>query len=152
MRQYIPYHVTSAQVRTHPIAYLVATLAVVLVACLNPKRDDAANSAACNALANSLAIQAQTFVTQAQTIRAQHVSLQDYDREMIAAINTRRAAIQATKLTELSVSDEFAGCSGSRLDELRDRAQQEMANLRDYLNDFNRALKTDPQGVFIDEP
>jgi hypothetical protein len=71
---------------------------------------------------------------------------------MIAAIAARRTAIQATELTELSVSEEIAGCSGNRLDDLRSRAQQEMANLRDYLNDFNRALRSDPQGVFIDSP
>jgi len=26
-----------------------------------------------------------------------------------------------------------------------------MAYLRAYLNDFNRALKTDPEGVFVDD-
>ena len=130
----------------------MVALAVVLVACLSHKRDDSSNYAACNALAKSLAVQEQTFVTQAQAIRAQHVLLVEYDREMISALTARRAAIQATNLTELSVSEEFAGCSGSRLDELRDRAQQQMANLRDYLNDFNRALKTDPEGVYIDQP
>jgi hypothetical protein len=121
-------------------------------ACTCPKRDAAANSAACDALAKTLAIQEQTFVSEAQTIRAQHLFVREYDRQMIAAITGRRAAIQATKLTELSVSDEFAGCSGDRLDDLRDRAQREMVNLRAYLNDFNRALKTDPEGVFIDAP
>jgi len=103
-------------------------------------------------LAKSLAIQEQTFVTEARTIRAQHLLVREYDRQMIAALDSRRTAIQATKLTELSVSDEFAGCSGNRLEELRDRAQREMTNLRAYLNDFNRALKSDPEGVFIDEP
>ena len=134
------------------VAHLVAVLAVVLGACTCPKRDDAANSAACDALTKTLAVQEQTFVTDAQTIRAGHLLLREYDRRMIAAIAARRAAIQATKLTELSVSDEFAGCSGDRLDELRHRAQREMANLRAYLDDFNRALKTDPEDVFIDEP
>jgi len=71
---------------------------------------------------------------------------------MIAMITDRRTALQATKLTELSVSDEISGCSGQPLDDLRHRAQQELANLRSYLNDFNRALKTDPDGVFIDTP
>ncbi len=138
--------------RTLPAAYAVAALAIGLGACSSPKRNDAANAAACNALSASLAIQEQTFVTQAQTIRAQHIDLQEYDRQMIAAIAARRTAIQATELTELSVSEEIAGCSGNRLDDLRSRAQQEMANLRDYLNDFNRALRSDPQGVFIDSP
>jgi hypothetical protein len=50
------------------------------------------------------------------------------------------------------VADEVAGCSGKQLDDLRYRAQQELANMRSYLNDFNRALKTDPDGVFIDAP
>jgi len=138
-------------VRTLLVAHLVA-LAAVLGACNCPKRDAAANSAACDALAKSLAIQEQTFVTQAQTIRAKHLLVREYDRQMIAALDARRAAIQATKLTELSVSDEFAGCSGNRLEELHDRAQREMTNLRAYINDFNRALKTDPEGVYIDEP
>ena len=91
-------------------------------------------------------------MTQAQTIRTQHLLLQDYDRRMIDAINAQRKAILASRLTELSVSDELAGCSGPKLDDLRHRAQQEMSNLRGFLNDFNRALKTDPPGVYIDQP
>jgi hypothetical protein len=130
----------------------VAALAIILAACSSPSQNAAANTAACNALAKSLADQEQIFVTQAQAIRAQHLLLQDYDRQMIDAINARRKAIQATRLTELSVSDEVAGCSGQQLDDLRDRAQVEMSNLRGYLNDFNRALKYDPAGIFIDEP
>jgi hypothetical protein len=125
---------------------------LVLGACSGPSRNAAANTAACNALAKSLTDQEQSFVTQAQAIRAKHVLLQDYDREMIDAIDARRRAIQATKLTELSVSDVVDGCSGPELDNLRYRAQVEMSNLRAYLNDFNRALKTDPAGIFIDQP
>jgi hypothetical protein len=130
----------------------LAALAVVLGACSGPRRDTAENAAACSALAKILSDQEQGFVNQAQSIRARHVAIQEYDREMIDAIIERRKGIQQTKLTELSVSEEVSGCSGSRLDELRYRAQQEMANLRDFLNDFNRALKTDPSDVFIDAP
>jgi hypothetical protein len=130
----------------------LAALAVVLGACSGPRRDSAENAAACGALAKVLSEQEQGFVNQAQSIRARHLLLQEYDREMITAITERRKAIQQTKLTELSVSDEVSGCSGPRLDELRYRAQQEMANLRDFLNDFNRALKTDPADIFIDAP
>jgi hypothetical protein len=130
----------------------VTVLAVVLGGCSSPKRDSAANTAACSALSKSLTDQEQAFVARAQEIRAEHVLLQEYDRQMIAAITQRRAALQASKLTELSVSDEVEGCSGSQLDDLRYRAQQEMANLRSYLSDFNRALKTDPDGVYIDAP
>jgi hypothetical protein len=130
----------------------VTVLAVVLGGCSSPIRDSAANTAACSALSKSLTDQEQAFVARAQEIRAEHVLLQEYDRQMIAAITQRRAALQASKLTELSVSDEVEGCSGSQLDDLRYRAQQEMANLRSYLSDFNRALKTDPDGVYIDAP
>lgn len=96
--------------------------------------------------------QEQDFVSRVQEIRAEHLFIRDYDRRMIAAISDRRAALQATKLTELSVTEEVGGCTGTQLDDLRSRAQQEMANLRDFLNDFNRALKTDPAGVYIDTP
>ena len=91
-------------------------------------------------------------MVKAQSIRRRHLLLQDYDRQMIAAIIDRRKALQDTKLTELSVSEEVGGCTGPQLEDLRYRAQQEMANLRDFLSDFNRALKTDPDGIFIDEP
>lgn len=141
-----------ATVRHLPLLYLAVALSVALGACSSPKRDAAANTAACNALSKTLADQEQIFVTQAQTIRAEHVVLQDYDRQMITAMTNRRAAIQATKLAELSVTEEVAGCSGQQLEDLRRRAQEEMSNLRDYLKDFNRALKTDPDGVYIDTP
>ena len=121
-------------------------------ACSNPRRNTAGNDGACNALAKTLSDQQQAFVDRAQTIRAQHVLLRDYDRQMIDAINARRNAILATRLTELSVSEEVAGCSGKQLDDLRSRAQQEMQSLRSFLSDFNRALRTDPAGVYIDQP
>lgn len=130
----------------------MAALAVLTAACSGARRDAATTAAACSALSKNLTTQEQLFVNQAQSIRAQHVQLKDYDREMISAITERRAALQATKLTELSVSDDVAGCSGQELEDLRRRAQEEMANLRDYLRDFNLALKSDPGGVFIDQP
>jgi hypothetical protein len=131
---------------------LTAALAVVLVGCYNPGPHKPAKAAACGALERSMADEEKSFVARARAIRAEHVLLQEYDRQMIAAITQRRAALQATGLAELSVTEEVGGCSGTRLDDLRYRAQQEMANLRDFLNDFNRALKTDPEGLFIDEP
>jgi hypothetical protein len=131
---------------------LAISLAVVLTGCSSPRQETPENSAACSALSKTLTDQEQAFVARAQAIRAEHVLLQDYDRQMIAEITERRNVLQATKLTELSVSDEVEGCSGKQLDDLRYRAQQELANLRSYLNDFNRALKTDPAGVFIDAP
>ena len=135
-----------------PQACLVTALAAALGACPGPRRSAAANAAACNALTKTLSLQEEGFVAQAQEIRARHVLLREYDRQMIEAIIERRKALQATQLTELSVAEDVAGCSGPQLEDLRYRALQEMANLRDFLNDFNRALKTDPTGVFIDEP
>jgi hypothetical protein len=138
--------------RSYYLPSMAIALAVVLGECSGRRRDTAASAAACSALAQSMTDQEQMFVVRAQTIRAQHLLLQDYDRQMIAMITGRRTALQATKLTELSVSDEISGCSGQQLDDLRHQAQQELANLRGFLNDFNRALKTDPDGVFIDTP
>jgi hypothetical protein len=135
-----------------PICCLAIALAIGLGGCSTIPRETAASAAACNVLAKSMADQEDAFVAHAQTIRAQHLLLQDYDREMIAALNGRRKALLATQLTELTVSDEVAGCSGKQLDDLRSRALQELANVRDYLNEFRRALKTDPEGVFIDQP
>ena len=132
--------------------YLVAALAIFLGACSSPSRNAAVNTASCDALAKVFDDQEQAFRTKAQTIRTQHLLLQDYDRQMIDAINAQRKAILATRLTELSVSESIGGCSGPPLVELRSRAHQEMANLRGFLNDFNRALKTDPPGVYIDQP
>jgi hypothetical protein len=125
---------------------------VALAGCSGPRPETAANSAACSALSKNLTDREQAFVARAQAIRAEHVVLQDYDRQMIAAISDRRTELLATKLTELSVSDEVEGCSGKQLDDLRYRAREELANLRSYLDDFNRALKTDPAGVYIDAP
>ena len=130
----------------------MAALTAVLGACSSPRPDNAANSAACSDLSKVLTDQQQTLLVRAQKIRAEHILLLDYDRQMIAVINEGRAAVQATKLTELSVVDEVAGCSGQKLDDLRHRAQDEMSNLRDFLMSFNRALRNDPGGVFIDAP
>jgi hypothetical protein len=127
-------------------------LVLVLWACAGPRRNVATNNAACEVLTKTLSDQEEGFVTLAQHIRAEHVVLREYDRRMIVAIIERRKTLQATRLTELSVSDDVAGCSGQQLEDLRYRAMQEMANLRDFLNDFNRALKSDPAGIFIDEP
>jgi hypothetical protein len=120
--------------------------------CSTPRQETPENTAACTALSKVLTDQEQAFVARAQAIRAEHVFVQDYDRQMIAVITERRDVLLATKLTELSVSDEVDGCSGKQLDDLRYRAQEELANLRSYLKDFNLALKTDPEGVFIDAP
>ncbi len=134
-----------------PFSCLAIALVVILGSCWSTQRETAASPAACAALAKSFNDQEDQFVARAQAIRSEHVLLQDYDREMIRALNDRRKALQATKLTELTVNDEIAGCSGKQLDDLKSRAQQQMANMRDYINDFNRALKTDPAGVFIDQ-
>jgi hypothetical protein len=94
----------------------------------------------------------KTFLERAKTIRDQHLLLQDYDRQMIAALTARRNEIEATSLMEMSVSDEIAGCSGKPLENLRWEAREEMSSLQSYLNEFQRALRSDPDGVFIDRP
>jgi hypothetical protein len=128
----------------------IALLAVILAGCSGHRLGPHVESAACKELAKTVADQEQAFIAHVRAIRAQHILIQDYDRQMIAAITDRRAALQATKLTEVSVTEEIAGCSGQSLDDLRHRAQEEMVTLGAFLRDFNRALKSDPQGVYID--
>jgi len=130
----------------------LALLAVILTGCASPRQGSEVESAACKELEKTFANQEQAFVARVQAIRAQHVSLREYDRQMIAAMTERRTALQSTTLTEMSVTEEIAGCSGKPLEDLRRRAQQEIVNLRAFLNDFNRALKSDPEGLFIDQP
>ena len=119
--------------------------------CSRPRHSAAEEIVACNALSKDVAAQDETFLARAKTIRTQHILMLDYDRQMIAALEQQRAALEATTLTELSVNEEVAGCSGDKLDDMRRRAHEEMLNLRSYLNDFNRALHYDPPGVFIDK-
>ena len=94
----------------------------------------------------------RTFLDRAKNIRYQHLLLQDYDRQMIAALTARRNEIQSTSLMEMSVSDEIAGCSGKPLETLRWQAREEMSSLQSFLSEFQRALRSDPDGVFIDRP
>jgi hypothetical protein len=107
---------------------------------------------ACADLSTRLATLETGFLTRAKTIRDQHLSLQEYDRQMIALLTQRRAEIAATSLTELSVSEEVSGCTGKPLEDLQLRAHEEMSSLQSYLNTFNRALKTDSDTVYIDRP
>ena len=130
----------------------LALLPVIQPGCSTPKRGPHGESAACMELAKTFAAQEKAFVDRVKAIRAEHLLLRDYDLQMIDAIARRREALQATKLTEMSVTEDVAGCSGEPLEEMRRRAQDEMVNLRAFLNDFNRALRAGPPDVFIDAP
>lgn len=105
---------------------------------------------ACGILAQSMANQESTFVARAQAIRGTHILLRDYDSQMIALLDERRAAIRSTLLTDSSADEGVAGCSGQQLEDLRKEALQEMNRLQSFLNTFRRALQEDPAGVFID--
>jgi hypothetical protein len=105
---------------------------------------------ACGILAQSMANQESTFVARAQAIRGTHILLRDYDSQMIALLDERRAAIRSTLLTDSSADEGVAGCSGQQLEDLRKEALQEMNRLQSFLNTFRRALQDDPAGVFID--
>jgi len=115
-----------------------------------PSQQEVARS--CEDLSVRMMAAEKTFLERAKTIRDQHLLLQDYDRQMIAALTARRNEIEATSLMEMSVSDEIAGCSGKPLENLRWEAREEMSSLQSYLNEFQRALRSDPDGVFIDRP
>lgn len=130
---------------------MAISAAILTAGCADSSRMSQADAAACLQLAGTLSAQEDVFINRIKGIRRQHISVQDYDRQMIAVLTERRAALQSTKLTEMSVSESLAGCSGAPLDDIRRKAQQEMVNLRAYLNDFNRALPADPRDVFIDQ-
>jgi hypothetical protein len=123
-----------------------------LAGCSRPRPPSPGVPEACADLAKTMANQENAFVARVQAIRKQHILLQDYDRQMIAALEERRAALQSTALTGLSVKEDLAGCSGKALADLRLQAREEMMRLQDFLNTFHRALNKDPKGVFIDEP
>jgi hypothetical protein len=127
-------------------------LVAFLAGCSSHAKPSPHEAQACAALAKALANQENDFVARVRAIREQHVLIQEYDRQMIAAIIERRTALQSTSLTEMSVSEEVAGCSGQPLDDLRRQAQQQMVDLKAFLSTFRRALKWDPQGVYIDQP
>jgi hypothetical protein len=105
---------------------------------------------ACAVLARSAANQQSIFLAHAQAIRKTHILLQDYDRQMIALIEERRADLRSTLLTDSSADEGVAGCSGQPLEDLRLDAMQEMNRLQSFLNTLRRALQEDPAGVFID--
>ena len=133
------------------LSMALALLTVTLAGCSSAAQGPQVESPACKELAKTIANQQQAFVARVKAIRAQHIYMQEYDRQMIAAITERRTALQSTTLTEMSVTEDVAGCSGQTLEDMRRRAQQEIVNMRAFLNDFNRALKSDPEGVYIDQ-
>lgn len=123
---------------------------VFLGGCIGHSKSPASQSLACTALSQTLARQESSFVERVRGIRQEHILLQEYDRQMIAAITERRQALLSTSLTALPMSDEVAGCSGDGLENLRRQAHEEMSSLQSFLATFQRALKWDPNGVYID--
>ena len=85
-------------------------------------------------------------------VRKRHSLIQEYDRQTIVALKDRISALQSTHLTELSVDNEVLGCSGEQLSVLRNEAHEVQITLYGFLNVFNHALASDPQGAFIDDP
>ena len=105
---------------------------------------------ACGILEQSVADQESTFVARAQAIRGTHILLRDYDSQMIALLEERRADIRSTLLTDSSADEGVSGCSGQQLEDLRQDALEEMVRLQGFLDTFRRGLQEDPAGVFID--
>ena len=144
--------VTSTRTRRLKSLILGVLPAVFLLsACSTRHGSPVVTAAACTDLAQKVSQQETDFVNRVRDIRGQHLLLLEYDQRMIDAITSRRDALQATELTEMSVTEEVSGCSGSQLEDLRRRAQHEMTDLRVFLNTFKRALKSDPEGIYIDQ-
>jgi hypothetical protein len=135
------------------IAWAPGLLALAgLVGCSSPRQLRPHGAETCAKLENTLADQENAFVARVRATRERHILLVDYDREMIAALTARRAALEATALADTSANEEIGGCSGKPLADLRVQAQEEMTRLQRFLNTFQRAVKEDPAGVFIDQP
>jgi len=122
----------------------------VLAGCSSPRQSSQSAPEACARLSQTLVDEKMAFVARVKAIRDQHLLVRDYDRQMIAALNQRRAALESTSLTELSVSEEIFGCSGEQLGDLRREAHEEMTSLQSFLSTFNRALREDTSEVYID--
>lgn len=131
---------------------LLLLLVNILTGCSSEAQSASRPTAACTALTQQLIHHQETFLTQARAIRGEHIFLREYDRQMVAAITSWLKTLQSTSLTALGVEEEVAGCSGEDLSELRREAHEEMQILLAYLKAFRRALKWDPDGVYIDEP
>ena len=118
--------------------------------CSRSRAQDRHVTEACGTLAQSMANQESTFVARAQAIRGTHILLRDYDSQMIALLEERRADIRSTLLTDSSADEGVSGCSGQQLEDLRREALQEMVRLQGFLDTLRRGLREDPAGVFID--
>jgi len=59
-------------------------------------------------LSRNIGNQENSFVIRVQTIRGQHILMREYDRQMIAVLEQRRAAIQAAVLTDASLEEGVA--------------------------------------------
>jgi hypothetical protein len=135
------------------VLFALGLLVLVLASqcdCARPRAQTPRVAEACAILTQSLADRENAFVARAQAIRGTHILLQDYDRQMMALIEERRAAIRSAVLTDSSADEGVSGCSGPQLEDLRKEALQEMNRLQAFLNTFRRALQDDPAGVFID--
>ena len=105
---------------------------------------------ACGILAQSMANRESAFEARAKAIREAHILLQDYDRQMIALLDERRAAIRSTLHMDSSADEGVRGCFGQPLEHLRQNALEEMLQLQGFLNTLRRALQEDPAGVYVD--
>ena len=141
--------------KTSVPALLTATIPLLLAAALTgcSKNPEAAEipSPECQALAKTVAEQEQQFVNRVKEIRSRHITLQEYDQQMIDAISARRDALQSTTLMAMSVTDEISGCRGKALDDMRRNAQRQIADYRVYITTFKNALRSDPANVYIDQ-
>ena len=106
---------------------------------------------ACGILAQSLANQESAFVARVRAIRATHILLREYDRQMIALLSERRKTIESALLMGTPADLGVSGCSGQELKDLRLEAQNQMRQLQEFLDTFRQGLREDPEGVFIDE-
>ena len=106
--------------------------------------------AACSQLSQKLERQGDAFVTRLQQIRQGHIELREYDRQMIAALKSRREELAGALFKSDTWREGVAGCTGKPLADLKRTAADERQRLQGFLTTFEKALREDPPGEFID--
>jgi hypothetical protein len=105
----------------------------------------------CKALAEHLQIETDKFTIRVSSIRGSHLQVRDYDQRIIDVLHDRSEELKNFLHSVREANDDFRGCSGKPLAEMRRSASEELFQIHRYLSTFQQALKEDPAGRFIDD-
>ncbi len=130
-------------------------MAVVLVSlsgCATNRRPSSDHAGGCKALAEHLQSQNERFTARVSGIRSAHLQVRDYEQKTIDALHDRSEELKKFLHDVRDADDDFEGCSGKPLAEMRRSASEELLQIYHYVHTFQQALKEDPAGKYIDDP